>query len=96
MLPEAAGSFPLNQFDVSVPRPAEVPVSRALATEQRRIFLPGDCPVAAGVSLEQAREAMTVIDGGYRAAHPNNVDAPSQIEVVPLLEDAVGQQRGAI
>ena len=46
-----------------------------------------------GVSLEQAREAMNVVAAGYRAANPANVDAPSQIEVVPLLDDAVGQQR---
>jgi predicted permease len=45
------------------------------------------------VSLLQAREAMNVIAAGYRAAHPANVDAPSQIEVVPLLDDAVGEQR---
>ena len=36
---------------------------------------------------------MNVIAAGYRAAKPANVDAPSQIEVVPLLEDAVGAQR---
>jgi putative ABC transport system permease protein len=46
-----------------------------------------------GVSLEQAREAMNLIAGGYRAANPSNVDAPSQIEIVPLLDDAVGAQR---
>ena len=36
---------------------------------------------------------MNVIAAGYRSANPANVDAPSQIEVVPLLEDAVGEQR---
>ena len=36
---------------------------------------------------------MNVVAASYRAAHPANVDAPSQIEVVPLLDDAVGQQR---
>ena len=36
---------------------------------------------------------MNVIAAGYRAANPANVDAPSQIEVVPLLDDAVGEQR---
>src|SRR5262249_2388585 len=46
-----------------------------------------------GVSVEQASDAMNVIAGGYRAAHPANVDAPSQIEIVPLLDDAVGAQR---
>ena len=55
----------------------------------------GDMPdtYGHGVSLEQARDAMNVIADGYRAAHPANVDAPSQLEVVPLLEDAVGAQR---
>jgi putative ABC transport system permease protein len=46
-----------------------------------------------GVSLEQARDAMNVIASGYRTANPTNVDAPSQIEVVPILDDAVGGQR---
>jgi len=46
-----------------------------------------------GASLEQAREAMKVVAAGYRQAHASNVDAPSEIEVMPLLEDAVGQQR---
>ena len=36
---------------------------------------------------------MNVIAAGYRAANPANVDAPSQIELVPLLDDAVGAQR---
>ena len=36
---------------------------------------------------------MNVIADGYRAAHPANVDAPSLIEIVPLLDDAVGAQR---
>ena len=36
---------------------------------------------------------MNVIAAGYRAAHPGNLDAPSTIELVPLLDDAVGAQR---
>src|SRR4026209_2863105 len=31
--------------------------------------------------------------GSYRQSSPANVDAPSEIEVVPLLDDAVGDQR---
>lgn len=46
-----------------------------------------------GVSLEQARAAMSVIEAAYRAAHPGNVDAPSTIELIPLLDNAVGGQR---
>src|SRR5437667_9012841 len=36
---------------------------------------------------------MTLVTANYRAAHPANRDAPSRIDVVPLLDDAVGQQR---
>ena len=36
---------------------------------------------------------MNVVAANYRAGFPANVDAPSQIEVVPILEDAVGNQR---
>jgi predicted permease len=36
---------------------------------------------------------MNVIAAGYQAAHPGNVDAPSKIELMPLLEDAVGALR---
>src|SRR6185503_4891878 len=39
------------------------------------------------------QNAMNVVASSYRAANPANVDAPSTIDVVPLLEDAVGQQR---
>jgi putative ABC transport system permease protein len=44
-------------------------------------------------SLAQARDAMNVVAAGYREANPASVDAPSEIEVVPLLEDAVGDER---
>ena len=36
---------------------------------------------------------MNVLAAGYRAANPSHVDAPSRIEVVSLLDDAVGEQR---
>src|SRR4029453_14114738 len=49
--------------------------------------------LAPGVSLEQAREGMNVIAAGYRTAHPGKVAALSTIELVPLLDDAVGAQR---
>ena len=93
VLPEAAGSFPLNQFHVWVPRPAEVPFLAASQLNGGGFFFQAIARLQPGVSLEQAREAMNVIAAGYRQAHPSIVDAPSQIEVVPLLEDAVGQQR---
>jgi predicted permease len=93
VLPEAAASFPLNQFDVWVPRPAEVPYLVPSQLNNGGFFFQAIARLRPDVSLAQARDAMNVIANGYREANPNNVDAPTQIEVVPLLEDAVGQQR---
>ena len=93
VLPEAAASFPLNQFDVWVPRPAEVPYLVPSQLNNGGFFFQAIGRLGPGVSLAQARDAMNVIANGYRASHPSNVDAPTAIEVVPLLEDAVGQQR---
>jgi predicted permease len=93
ILPEAAGSFPLNQVEVWVPRPAEVPFLVPAQLNGGGYFFQTIARLRPGVSLERARDAMNVIAAGYRQAHPSHVDAPSEIEVVPLLEDAVGQQR---
>jgi predicted permease len=93
VLPEAASSFPLDQFQIWVPRPAEVPYLVPSQLNNGGYFFQAVARLAPGVSLTQAREAMNVIAGGYRTANPSNVDAPSEIEVVPLLDDAVGEQR---
>jgi predicted permease len=93
VLPEAATAFPLNQLQIWVPRPAEVPYVVPSQLNNGGYFFQVVGRLRPGVSLEQAREAMNVIAAGYRAANPANVDAPSRIEVVPLLEDAVGEQR---
>jgi putative ABC transport system permease protein len=90
VLPEAAGAFPLNQVEVWVPRPAEVPFLIPTQLNGGGYFFQVIARLKAGVTLDRAREAMNVIEGGYRTAHPNNVDAPSHIELVPRLEDAVG------
>ena len=93
VLPEAAASFPLNNFDVWVPRPAEVPYLVPSQLNNGGFFFQVIARLRPGVSPEQASDAMNVIASGYRDAHPSNVDATTQIEVIPLLEDAVGQQR---
>jgi predicted permease len=93
VLPEAATSFPLDQSQIWVPRPAEVPYLARSQIEGGGYFFQAIARLKPGVSLEQAREAMNVIAAGYRTAHPGNVDAPSTIELVPLLDDAVGAQR---
>jgi len=93
VLPEAATAFPLNQFQIWLPRPAEVPFLAQSQLNGGGYFFQAIARLRPGVSLAQARDAMNVIAANYRTEHPSNVDAPSQIEVVPILEDAVGDQR---
>ena len=93
VLPEAASAFPMNQFVIWVPRPAEVPFLAASQLNNGGYFFQAVARLRPGVSIVQAREAMNVLAAGYRAANAANVDAPSQIEVVSLLDDAVGDQR---
>ena len=92
VLPDAATAFPLNHQQIWVPRPSELPLAPSQLQGGSYFFRP-IARLKPGVSLEQAREAMNVIAAGYRAAHPENVDALSAIELVPLLDDAVGAQR---
>jgi predicted permease len=93
VLPEGASAFPLDDFQIWVPRPAEVPYLAPSQLNGGGYFFQAIARLAPGVSAMQAQEAMDVIAAGYRTANPTNVDAPSRIEVVPLLDDAVGEQR---
>jgi len=93
VLPEAASAFPLNPFQIWVPRPAEVPFLVASQLNNGGYFFQAIARLRPDVSLAKAREAMQVIAGNYRQSNPGNVDAPSEIEVVPLLDDVVGAQR---
>ena len=93
VLPEAATAFPLNQIQIWTPRPAEVPFLVPAQLNNGAYVFQAFARLRPGVSLAQARDAMAVVAGGYRSAHPANVDAPSTIDVVPVLEDAVGDDR---
>ena len=93
VLPEEASAFPLNQLQIWVTRPADVPYLVPVQLNGGGFFFQAIARLRPGVSLEQARDAMDVIAAGYRAGHPANADAPSTIELVPLLDDAVGEQR---
>jgi hypothetical protein len=74
VLPDAATAFLLNHQQIWVPRPSEVPLAQSQLQGGSYFFRP-IARLKPGVSLEQAREAMNVIAAGYRAAHPENVDA---------------------
>jgi len=93
VLPDAASAFPLNQIQLWVPRPAEVPFLIPSQVNNGGYFFQVIARLRPGISLTQVREAMNVVTGSYRQTNPANVDAPSEIEVVPLLDDAVGDQR---
>jgi predicted permease len=93
VLPAAATAFPLNQVQIWVPRPSELPFLVPAQLNNGGYFFQTIARLRPGVSVQQAREAMNVIAAGYRAAHPANVDAQSDIEVIPLLDDAVGDER---
>jgi predicted permease len=93
VLPEAASAFPLNQFRIWVPRPAEVPYLVPAQLNNGGYFFQAVARLRPGVTLKQAQDAMDVIAAGYRSAYPAHVDAPSTIEVLRLLDDAVGDQR---
>ena len=93
VLPEAASTFPLDQFQIWIPRPAEVSFLAPSQLNGGGYFFQAIGRLAPGVSIAPAREALNVVAASYRAANPANVDAPSTIEVVPILEDAVGAQR---
>ncbi|MFN8063044.1 MAG: ABC transporter permease [Vicinamibacterales bacterium] len=92
VLPPAISAFPLNQFQIWVPRPAEVPFLVPAQLTNGGYFFQAIARLKPGVGLAQAQEAMKGVAAGYREANPGNVDAPSRIELVPLLEDAVGDQ----
>jgi predicted permease len=93
VLPEAATAFPLNELQIWVPRPVEVPYLVPSQLNNGGYFFQAIARLRPDVSLEQAQEAMNVIAAGYRASKPANVDAPSEIEVVRVLDDAVGDER---
>jgi predicted lysophospholipase L1 biosynthesis ABC-type transport system permease subunit len=92
VLPEAASAFPLNQLQIWVP-PTGGGVYLIRSQLNNGGYFQAIARLRPGVSLEQTADAMNVIAAGDRAAKAGNVNAPSQIEIVPLLDDAVGAQR---
>ena len=93
VLPPAASTFPQANLHVWVPRPPEVPFLVASQLNNGGFFFNVIARLRPDISLEQAQEAMNVIARAYRQSQSSNVDAPSEIEIHPILEDAVGEQR---
>jgi hypothetical protein len=88
VLPEAASAFPLNPFQIWVPRPAEVPYLVPSQLDNGGYFFQASRGWARRLAHAGPRghERRAGIPPGESAS----VDAPSDIEIVPLLDDAVG------
>lgn len=93
VLPPAATAPPLEEIQLWVPRPAELPFIAPSQLNGGGYFFNVVGRLAPGVSIEQAQEAMKLTADSYRAEFPANVDAPTRIELVPLLEDTVAGAR---
>lgn len=93
VLPAAATATPFNQVELWIPRPAEVPFLTAGQLNNGGYFFSAIARLMPGVTLPQAAADMDAVAAGYRQANAGHVDAPSRIEVVPLLDDAVGDNR---
>src|SRR5204862_7792690 len=61
VLPAAASAFPLNQLQVWIPRPAEVPFLVPAQLNNGGYFFQAIARLRPGVSLEQARQAIDVV-----------------------------------
>ncbi|MBA3848690.1 MAG: hypothetical protein C0502_01685 [Opitutus sp.] len=93
VLPPAMSEFPLNQVDVWLPRPKEVPYFVPAQLDNGVFGFNVFARLKPGVSLRQARSTVDAIAAAYRTDFPKHIDAPSKAEVLPLLEDLVGDQR---
>ncbi len=93
VLPPVLSQFPYNQAELWVPRPKEISFLVPAQLENGSFSFQVLARLKPGVSLAQAREAVSLLAAGYRAANPKNIDAPSSAQVNLFLDDLVGNQR---
>jgi putative ABC transport system permease protein len=92
VLPKAMSAFPLNQVGLFVPRPYEVAFLTQQQIDDGGFFFNVTARLKPGVTLAQANEAVGVIGAGYAKAFPTHSDTKARSEVVPLIENLVGNQ----
>ena len=92
VLPEAATAFPFEHLQVWVPRPAEGPLAQSQLEGGSYFFTADRAPRTGRLARTRARGDERD-RGGLPRGVPGNLDAPSTIELMPLLDDAVGAQR---
>ena len=95
VLPAALSQFPFNQTELWLPRALEVSGVVPAQVNNGAYLFQVIGRLKPGVTIEQAREAIDLLAISYRTAFPKNVDAPTQVQVHPWLEDLVGDQRPA-
>jgi putative ABC transport system permease protein len=86
-------AFPLADVGLWLPRPKEVSYLVPSQLDNGAFAFQVIARLKPGVTLEQAQQNLDVIAAGYRAENPMNVDAKSVVEMQPMLDDLVGQQR---
>jgi predicted permease len=93
VLPKSLSRFPFNQIDLWTPRPQDSPLLIPAQINNGGYFYNAFARLKAGVTLQQAREAVNVLAAGYASAHKTNVDANSHADVDLVLDGLVGGQR---
>ncbi|MGA9341970.1 MAG: ABC transporter permease, partial [Rhodanobacteraceae bacterium] len=93
VMPRSLSGFPLNRIDLFTTRPSEAPFLVREQVDNGGFFFTVLARLKPGVSLAEARSAMTAIGAAYGKEHPANVDAKSTITVGFLQNDLVGDQR---
>ena len=93
VMPKSLSGFPLNQQQLFTTRPYEAPFLSQKQIDDGGLFFNTLARLKPGVSIEQARAAVTVIAAGYAQTHSKNVDATAKAVVGYLQDDLVGNQR---
>ena len=83
-------------IDLWVPRVYETNFMTPQSIERGAIYLAVFGRLKSGVSLEQARAALNVINEQYRQAYPGNSDAPNGMGMGSLHEYLVGDVRSTL
>lgn len=93
VMPPGISRFPLQQVDLWTTRPFEVPYLVPAQLEGGGYYFNVLARLKDGVPIEQAREAMNVIAKAYADANPTIGDRNSSLDVDPVIDLLVGNQR---
>lgn len=88
--------YPFGTPDVWTTRLAEPPIYSAQQIADGAAYLNPTARLKPGVTLRAAQQEIERLAALYRQEFPQRVDAVTDIELLPVAEELVGQQRQAI